>query len=108
MSSEEEVTVVATMKVRPGLDEDALVILRGVIEATHGEEGCVKYTLHRATSEPGAFCIVERWRSQADLDAHLKQPHMAPLQTAVEMLAEPPHILICEQIDLGDPAKGSL
>lgn len=106
--TQQEVTVVATMKIKPGLEEDALAILRGVIENTHGEEGCIKYTLHRAHNEPGAFCIVERWRSQADLDAHFKAPHMASLQKAVEMLSEPPQILFCEQIEIGDPAKGSL
>ncbi len=104
----EEVTVVATMKIKSGLEEDALSILRGVIEATHGEEGCVKYTLHRSSNEPGAFCIVERWRSQADLDRHFTEPHMAPLTRAIEMLAEPPQILFCEQVDVGDPVKGSL
>ncbi len=104
----EEVTVVATMKIKPGLEEDALAILRGVIEATHGEEGCVKYTLHRSSNESGAFCIVERWRSQADLDKHFKEPHMAPLAKAIEMLAKPPQILFCEQVEIGDPAKGSL
>jgi quinol monooxygenase YgiN len=84
------------------------VIVRGVIEATHGEEGCVKYTLHRSRTEPGTFAIVERWRSQAELDAHFRAPHMAPLQKAFEMLDEPPQILFLEQIEIGDPAKGAL
>jgi len=104
----EEVTVVATAKIKPGAEEDVLVILRGVIEDIHGEEGCVKYTLHRSHDDPGAICIVERWRSQADLDKHFKEPHMAPYAKAIELLAEPPQILFCEQIDIGDPVKGSL
>ncbi len=104
----EEVTVVATAKIKSGLEEDALAILRGVIEDIHGEEGCVKYTLHRSQNEPGSIAIVERWRSQEDLDKHFKEPHMAPYAKAIEMLSEPPHILFCEQLEIGDPVKGSL
>jgi len=104
----DQVTVVATMKVKPAEVEQALEILRGVVESTHGEDGCVKYTLHRSTNEAGAFAIVEVWRSQEDLDAHFKQRHMAPLAQALEMLSEPPQILFCEPVAVGDAAKGSL
>lgn len=103
-----EVTVIATMKVKPGEEERALEILQGVIASTHAEDGCVKYTLHRATNEPGAFSIVEKWRSQADLDAHFKEPHLQPVAEAMKLLAEPPHILFCEPVGVGDPDKGSL
>jgi quinol monooxygenase YgiN len=104
----DQVTVIATVKVKPEEQERALEILEGVIGATHGEEGCVKYTLHRSTNEPGAFSIVEVWRSQADLEAHFTQPHMAALQEAFEMLTEPPQILFSEPVVVGDPAKGTL
>ena len=103
-----EVTVVAVAKIKPEHEERALELLRGVIEASHGEEGCVKYTLHRSKNEPGSFSIVERWRSQADLDAHFTQPHMAPMQEVFGYLAEPPTILFCDPVALGDEAKGTL
>ncbi len=103
-----QVTVVATMKVKPADEDRALAILEGVIAASHGEEGCVKYTLHRATSEPGAFSIVEVWRSQEDLDAHFKEPHMAPIAQALELLTEPPQILFCAPVAVGDGVKGAL
>jgi quinol monooxygenase YgiN len=103
-----EVTVVATMKVKPEDEERALAILEGVIAASHGEEGCVKYTLHRATNQPGAFSIVEVWRSQEDLDAHFTEPHMAPIAEALRMLVEPPQILFCQPVAVGDADKGVL
>jgi len=103
-----EVTVVATMKIKPEDEERALGILESVIAASHGEEGCVKYTLHRAKNEPGAFSIVEVWRSQDDLDAHFKEPHLAPITEALELLVEPPQILFCEPLPVGDPEKGAL
>jgi len=96
------------MKVKPGEEERALEILQGVMAASHTEEGCVKYTLHRAVNEQGTFSIVEKWRSQADLDAHFQEPHLEPVAGALELLAEPPHILFCEPVPVGDPDKGSL
>ena len=104
----DEVTVVAVAKVKPEHEERALELLRGVIEASHGEDGCVKYTLHRSKNEPGTFSIVERWRSQDDLDAHFGKPHMAPMQEVFGYLEEPPTILFCEPIPAGDDAKGLL
>lgn len=102
------VTVIATFTVKPEQEDEALAILRGVVEATHGEEGCVRYTLHRANNKPNTWSIVEQWRSQEDLDAHFTQPHMQPMAEAVGMLAEPPTILFCEPVAVGDPEKGSL
>jgi len=96
------------MKVKPDAVENALEILEGVVAATHTEEGCVKYTLHRASNVTGAFAIVEVWRSQEDLDAHFKQPHMAPLAQALEMLSEPPQIFFCAPVPAGDATKGGL
>ena len=96
------------MKVKPEHEERALGILKEVIASSHGEDGCVKYTLHRAKNEPGAFSIVEVWRSQDDLDAHFKEPHLAPIAEALELLVEPPQILVCEPLPVGDPEKGAL
>ena len=103
-----EVTVIAVMKVAPDGEERALEILHEVIASTHEEEGCVKYTLHKDTNQPGAYCIVEKWRSQADLDAHFGQPHMAPLAEAVDLLSEAPQIFFCEQVEVGESPKAKL
>jgi quinol monooxygenase YgiN len=104
----DDVTVVAVAKVKPEHEERALELLRGVIEGSHGEDGCVKYTLHRSKNEAGTFTIVERWRSQADLDAHFGQPHMAAMQEVFGYLEEPPTILFCEPIAAGGDEKGLL
>ena len=103
-----EVTVVAVAKIKLEHEGRALELLRGVIEASHAEEGCVKYTLHRSKNEPGTFSIVERWRSQDDLDAHFGRPHMAPMQEVLGYLAEPPTILFCDPVPVGDESKGAL
>ena len=34
------------------------------------EPGCEEYTLFRNVEDPDSFILMERWRSQADLDIH--------------------------------------
>lgn len=102
------VTVVATFTIKPEHADEAIELLKGVVAASHGEEGCLLYTLHRANSKPNTWAIVEKWRSQEDLDAHFQMDHMKPMADAAGMLAEPPTILFCEPEAVGDEAKGAL
>lgn len=76
-----------------------------MIEGTHGEEGCLTYALHRDKADPNRFVIVERWRSQEDLDAHFSQPHMAVMAGLADSLAGPPAVVFCEPLPHGEPAK---
>lgn len=103
------VVVVALLKVKPGSAKEAIEGFRPVIEGTHMEEGCRAYALHRDRSNPDTLVLVEKWDSQADLDQHFTQPHMAPLgELATTVLAEPPQILFCSPLGIGDEAKGLL
>jgi len=48
-----------------------------MVAPTREEAGCLDYRLHVVDSDPGLFCFVALWRSEADLDAHLDEPHIA-------------------------------
>lgn len=103
----EQVVVVALLKLNEGAAEEAIEGFRPVIEKTHLEKGCRAYALHQDRSDSDTIVLVEKWDSQADLDAHFVQPHMADMgELASKLLAEPPRILFCESIEIGDPAKG--
>lgn len=102
------VTVIATFTVKEEHEDEAVSILKGVVEATHKEEGCLLYTLHKATNKPQTYTIVEKWRSHEDLEAHFVQPHMKPMVDAAGMLVEAPRILFCEPVLVGEVAKGQL
>jgi len=41
------------------------------------EKGCIQYELFVSPYDPLRFCLVEKWASQAALDAHLATKHMA-------------------------------
>ena len=100
-----EVVVVATVRVLPGHGDALVEKFAAVIEGTHGEHGCLTYALHRDQTDRDRFVIVERWRSQEDLDAHFNEPHMAQMAGLADSLAAPPEVIFCEPVPRGDPAK---
>ena len=70
-------TAVARVRAVPGSEETVRDALVAMVAPTREEEGCLDYRLHEVHSEPGLFCFVALWRSEADLDAHLDEPHIA-------------------------------
>jgi len=51
--------------------------------ATLQEEGCLSYQAYHDRKDSGIVFLFERWRSQADLDAHFAAPHMAEFGAAL-------------------------
>lgn len=103
------IAVVATFTVKPGMRDAAIGALEPLLAATHEESGCRHYALHQDTSNEDALVLIESWASQADLDAHFTQPHMAgfgPL--AKTYLDGPVDIQFLQGVPLGDPVKGRL
>ena len=78
---------------------------------THAEEGCLTYALHVDNANPLHYVLLERWRSQEDLDAHMTKPYVADLFAfagAEGNLAAAPSLTFTTALGLGDPAKGVL
>ncbi len=70
-------TVVATLKARPGQEEALLAMLQALIGPTRAEQGCIAYELNRSDDEPGTFLFSERWESRPLWEAHMRSPHLA-------------------------------
>lgn len=81
----ELLTVVATMRAKPGKEAELQALLESLIEPTQAEDGCHTYALHRGTQDPQLFIFYENWTSQQHLDDHLGTPH---LQDAVPRMPE--------------------
>ncbi len=103
-----EIVVIATAQAKPGHEEEVRAALTGLVEATHEEEGCILYALHRGIENPAQMAIVERWTSQAALDEHFTRPHMAALEQVVELLDAPPSIVAYEAVPEGREEKSRL
>ena len=76
-------TAVARVKAVPGSEETVRRALIAMVVPTREEEGCVDYRLHVVNEDPGLFYFVALWRSEADLDSHLEEPHIADGLAAV-------------------------
>ena len=97
--SDQPVTVIATLKAKPGQEQALQEELLALLPITRQEEGCINYDLHRAADNPAVFVFHENWTSKAALDAHLANAHLAAFMTKAEtLLAEPPQIDLFDKI----------
>ena len=80
----EPLTAVAQVRAAPGSEEPVRNALIAMVAPTHEEEGCLDYRLHAVDDDPTVFYFVALWRSEADLDAHLAEPHIADGLAAIE------------------------
>lgn len=106
-----EVIGVVDVVTAEGKADQVIAAVEVCVAKTHAEEGCIAYALHRDNADPNHLVLVERWRSQEDLDAHLQSEHVADLFTVAGtpgMLAAAPTLTFTTSLGLGDPAKGNL
>ncbi len=78
-------SVVATMRAKPGKEQEVRALLESLIAPTRAEQDNVTYALHQGAQDPAVFIFYENWTSQAALDAHLGTPH---LQAALPKIPE--------------------
>lgn len=87
------VTIIGTVMAKPGAREELLALLASQVAPTRNEPGCINYDFHVDAADPCCFVFYENWQSQADLDAHLVMPHLAPLFSQLDrLLARPVEI----------------
>jgi len=85
--------VVALIAPKPGKRNEVKNILLELVAATRREEGCIQYDLLEETSNATDYTFVERWATQAALDAHFKMPHFAVAAEKLDgLLIAPPDI----------------
>lgn len=84
------VTVIGTLAARPERREDLYNVLAAMVAPTRAESGCINYDFHVDAADPRVFVFYENWRSEADLEAHMKMPHLQPLLTQVDNLLAGP------------------
>lgn len=93
------VTVIATMRAKPGQEQALQRELQSLVPITRKEHGCLNYDLHRSVEDPATFVFHENWTTRAALDAHLANDHLtAFLGKAESLLAAPPEIRVLERI----------
>lgn len=80
------ITVIGTLKARPERRDDLESILAAMVAPTRAEPGCINYDFHVDAADPCVFVFYENWRSDADLEEHMKMPHLQPLLSQADRL----------------------
>lgn len=84
------VTIIGTVTAKPETREELQNLLAAQVAPTRAEPGCINYDFHVDADDPCVFVFYENWRSQADLDAHMKMPHLLPLVSEIHRLLSSP------------------
>jgi quinol monooxygenase YgiN len=74
--------VVAVITAKSGSEEIVEHALQVLVGHSRKDHGCVSYDLFASETTPSTFVTIEKWESQADLDAHMASAHMAEALTA--------------------------
>jgi len=76
--------------------KQAMEILRSVAERTRVEPGCISCRIYRDDQEEHAILIEEFWRSQEELERHLRSAEYRNVLLVVEMAHKEPEIRFSE------------
>ncbi|KGT91435.1 putative quinol monooxygenase [Enterobacter cancerogenus] len=96
------VPVVALLTAKPGCEDQAEKLFRGVIDETLQEEGCITYQLNIDSKNPRRFVWTEEWASQELLDKHLNAPHIVKLFADLEPLLEHAEVVALRKVAGGN------
>lgn len=88
---------IADLEAAEGCDAKLEAALRELVEHSRREPGTLAYGIHRAGNN---WCVVEVYRDQAALEAHLGSPELkAFMATAPVLLRSEPVLRIFDSID---------
>lgn len=95
------IRVTAAFVAKPGQEDELIAAMSHAASLTRREEGCVEYELHRSTDNPQSFVMIEKWKSQQDLESHLQMSYIQELfQAAERILAGPPTISTWTRVNI--------
>lgn len=85
--------IVASLKVKPGKEEELEAAMKEMINNVKTEKGTVDYILHESVSEKGKYLFYESYKDQKAIEHHNSTTYMQEfLKKAGPLLAENPVI----------------
>ncbi len=82
------IVVIAMVHARAGKEKELGEVLRGLVDPTRVEPGCIQYELHVAAGDPAQYAFYERWQDQTALDRHLQAPHFTSAASSFARLTD--------------------
>jgi quinol monooxygenase YgiN len=74
--SDQGIRVVARLTAQTDKVDSLRGLLRGLLQPTRAEEGCISYELLQNTVDPTDFTFVEEWTSREALEGHFQSDHL--------------------------------
>jgi quinol monooxygenase YgiN len=71
------IIVAGTIPIDPDKLDEALPVMKKMMDATIEEEGCMFYRFYPDVWDKGTVHVYEEWANAAALEAHMNTPHMA-------------------------------
>ncbi len=86
-------TVTVVFKVKAGLNQGFLTLMRSAISATKQEPGNIEYLLSVDESDSQRYILQEIYQNRQAYEAHTETEHLAQLRTGLtEFLSQPPTV----------------
>ena len=80
------------MIVQPERRSDLLETMRGMLEPARVERGCLSYRLYEDVENINAFVLLEEWKTQQDIESHIRTDNQRRLLTLMDLLSEQPEL----------------
>lgn len=97
--SQEKVTVIAYIEVKPGTEEEFIKHAATVTAATRAEAACINYDLHQSPGAIHKFVFYENWTSMDGLSQHAASAHIQRFRNDIaDLIAKPTEITIWKMV----------
>ena len=80
------------MNVHPDKRNDLLKTMRGMLEPARVERGCLSYRLYEDVEDRNIFILVEEWKTQDDLERHIRTDNQRRILALMDLLSEQPDL----------------
>ncbi|NTU43099.1 MAG: antibiotic biosynthesis monooxygenase [Nitrospirales bacterium] len=87
-----KIVVTLRMNVLPEKRSDLIETIRGMLEPTRVERGCMSFRLYEDIENRDAFVLLEEWATQKDLESHLHTENQQRLLMLMDLLSEQPEL----------------
>jgi quinol monooxygenase YgiN len=90
MMSNENIVLIARLKVKKDSVEQAKQAALAIVEDSRAETGCLNYDFHQAIDDETVFIWHETWENRAAIDAHGKSKHFDDFSRQIKDLTDEP------------------
>jgi quinol monooxygenase YgiN len=87
-----KILVTLRMIVQPERRSDLLETLRGMLEPARVERGCLSYRLYEDVEDRNAFVLLEEWKTQKDIEKHIRTDSQRQLLALMDLMSEQPEL----------------